>query len=258
MTLTTPALATDLGLAIRAEWTKLRSLRSTYWLLAAYAAISIGLGAALVNNAVNHHVRGRSPAATGSWYHGLEAGQVVLAILGALMASGEYGTGTIRTTLAAVPVRGRVLAAKAITIGLASAVLGAVTAFAAFALAQPILARHGLSVSLIDPTALRGVALATVASTGVGLLGLALGLIIRHTAGAIAAATMAMLGLAAIAASLPPSWAATKYVLPQPEFGILTPNSDYLRQAPATAVFFGYVAVLLAIAAVSFQRRDAS
>jgi ABC-2 type transport system permease protein len=142
-------------------------------------------------------------------------------------------------------------------IALAAAV-GLVQAYAMFAVAQPILAGRGLDVPLTDPTALRGGAWATPATAGVALLGLGTGLLLRYTAGAVSTVLMVMLGIPIIGLFLPRSWSAMTKDLPADAgWALFTPSRHALEVGAAAAVFFGYVAVLLASAALALIRRDA-
>src|SRR5215211_4846737 len=127
-------------------------------------------------------------------------------VLGVLVATGEYGTGTIRATFAAVPSRTRVLFAKAISFSLVTLVSGAVQSSAAFLAARPILANRSIEVELLTPAAWRGVAMATLAVVGAGLFGLAAGLLLRHSAGAIGAVIGVMWVVSGLAMLLPASW----------------------------------------------------
>jgi ABC-2 type transport system permease protein len=253
-----------------AEWTKFRSVRSSVWTLLIATVLTVGLGVLFLGTVLDDYERmtaaeraSHDLAATGAWYHGLPVGQVVIAILGVLVASSEYGTGTIRTTLAAVPSRIRVLAAKTVSVAVVALVAGAVQATAMFLVALPILADRSVDMSLTDPTALRGVALATLATMGMGLLGLGFGLLIRHSPGAIGAVVGVLLVISLFAPLLPASVEGFgKYLPPHAAwamFGIAGADEEAVTLAPgpATAVFFGYVAALLVVAGMLFRRRDA-
>ena len=175
--------------ALRAEWTKLISLRSTKWTL----AIST-VGALLVTFLSAHSVLHKP----GGWYHGFDPTNQVLAglavfalalgVLGVLAMTGEYGTGTIRSSLAAMPRRDTLMAAKVIVVGALTFVVGEVAAFATFFFGQAILSSGGApTAALGQPGVLRAVTLTGAFLSLFALLGLGLGIVIRHTAGAIAA-----------------------------------------------------------------------
>lgn len=246
---------------VRSEWTKFRTVRSSYWTLLIAAALTVGLGLLWLPVMVdlNEDATAADPAAEGWWYEGLHVGILAVMILGALMASAEHGTGTIRASLTAVPARWRLLAGKAVTIAAVTLVTGAVQAAAAFLAARPILAGHGLSVPLTDPVAWRGVGLASLAMLAAGLFGLGFGLLIRHTAGAIGAVVTVIFVVGLLGSLLPASWGAAKFLPANALYAMFTPGDGgaTLPAGPGAAVFSGYLVVLLAAAAVSFHRRDA-
>ncbi len=173
--------------AMRAEWTKLVSLRSTRWTLLV-TAVGTLLVTFLSTRSALHHPRG--------WYQGfdptnqsmagLALASLALGVLGVLVISGEYGTGTIRSSLAAVPRRGVLLTAKIAVVGLCALVIGEVLSFVAFFEGQAVLSGGAPTASLGQPGVLRVVALSGAFLALFALLGLGLGAVIRHTAGAIA------------------------------------------------------------------------
>jgi ABC-2 type transport system permease protein len=133
--------------AVHAEWTKLRTLPGTGWLLLATAALTVTVGA-VAANAVSCPVTGClaghvDPARVG--LTGVDLGQAIVAILAVTAVSGEYGTGMIRVTLAATPRRWRVLAAKAAVVSAATLAAGAVAVLASVLLGGLLLARHGIA-----------------------------------------------------------------------------------------------------------------
>jgi len=175
--------------AVRAEWTKLASLRSTKWTLAV-AAVGGLLVTLLSAHSASHH--------THQWYQGfdptnqalagLAIGPLALGVLGVLAMTGEYGTGTIRSSLAAVPRRDTLLTAKVIVVGGLTLLVGEVLAFATFLFGQVLLSAGGApTAALGQPGVLRAVVLSGAFLALFALLGLGLGTLIRHTAGAIAA-----------------------------------------------------------------------
>ncbi|MEU8547862.1 ABC transporter permease [Streptomyces roseoverticillatus] len=170
--------------ALAAEWTKIRSVRSTVWTLSVMVAIVVGVGLliALAVNASNSTMNGTTPLAAG--FFSLMLGMICVITLGVLTISTEYGTGMIRTTLTACPDRVRVLAAKAIVF---------------FALAFVVTLVSTVVVGMADVALLDdqtefaaggGEWLKTTVGTSlfVGLLGLVslgVGTLLRHSAGAI-------------------------------------------------------------------------
>jgi ABC-2 type transport system permease protein len=109
--------ASTFGDVLRSEWTKLRSVRSTFWALTATVVLGIGLGAAISAAAAHGYARS-SVSGKLSWdptavsLDGIGIATLAIAVLGVLCVSSEYSSGMIRTSLIAVPKRGRVLAAK--------------------------------------------------------------------------------------------------------------------------------------------------
>jgi ABC-2 type transport system permease protein len=167
--------------ATRMEWIKLRSLRSTWWTLAITGAAAIGLGvtAGLGNTNVSGDL-------TNDVLVGISPGLLFAGILGVLVMTAEYSSGMIRATLAVIPNRRLLLAAKAAVFGTMTLVVGETTAFLAFFAGGAAL-RHGISApTLSQPGVLRAVLLSGTAFCLIGLLGLGLGAIIRHTPAAIA------------------------------------------------------------------------
>src|SRR5215475_7406561 len=194
-----PPAAGRAGLAgaIRSEFTKLRSVRSTYWTLLAMIIVSVGIGALFsagdasrVSGAVSAADRAAALAharaynVSGSLI-GLLIGQLVIAVLGALTITSEYSTGMIRTSLTAVPRRGTVYAAKAVVFTLVALLAGLVTSFGSYFIGQAIFATHHLNSSLGQPGVLRAVVGGGLFLAVCGLLSYGIGALLRSTAGAI-------------------------------------------------------------------------
>jgi ABC-2 type transport system permease protein len=170
----------------RMEWIKLRSVRSTWWLavaaVVAMAAAGIGVGLGY---------RSHTPVATAAQIldnslGGAILAQLLLGALGVLVVTGEYGTGMIRSTFAAVPRRRTVLAAKVAVCGVAAIVVGLVASFAGYLGGQ--LAIRGTAIpaaSLGDPVVLRAVLLTGVYLGATALIGVGIGTIVRHSGAAI-------------------------------------------------------------------------
>ena len=139
--------------AIASEFTKLRSVRSTYWTLGALFIVSVGLGIAIAAgtaaNFADHPFQKVGFDATqtslGAFF---ELGQLIIAVIGAMVITSEYSTGMIRTSLTAQPRRGVVYAAKAIAFGAVALVISVVTAFVAFLAGQAMYASSGVGASL--------------------------------------------------------------------------------------------------------------
>ena len=172
------------------EWLKLRSVRSTAWILLAFAAGLIGL-AILVLSHENWATMSPSDREnfdpTNDGFAGLALGQLAFGVLGVLMITSEFSSGMIRATFAAVPRRPLLLAAKAGVLGGVTLAAGEVLAFASFALGEAVLKSPAPHASLGQPGVLRAVLMAGAYPALIALIGLGLGAIIRHTAGAISA-----------------------------------------------------------------------
>jgi hypothetical protein len=169
-----------LAQAARMEWIKLRSLRSTWWTLAVTVAGTVGIGAAVGLNS-----RNASADLINNALAGVVPGLLLVGALGVLTMTSEYSSGTIRATLAAIPRRPLVLAAKAAVFGAVTLIAGEAAAFIAF-FAAAATVRHGIAApALGQPGVLRAVVLTGAAFCLIGLLGLGLGAIIRHSAAAV-------------------------------------------------------------------------
>jgi ABC-type transport system involved in multi-copper enzyme maturation permease subunit len=139
--------------AIASEFTKIRSVRSTYWTLAALLVVSIGVGAAITagqaaNFTHNPPNKAGFDATQTSLAAFFEIGQLIIAVIGALAITSEYSTGMIRTSLTAQPRRGTIYAAKAIVLTSVALVVSLVTSFIAFFVGQALLSGTGVSASL--------------------------------------------------------------------------------------------------------------
>ena len=165
----------------RMEWIKLRSLRSTWWTLAITAAGAIGMAIVIGVNTKN-----AAGDLTNNALAGMVPGLLLMGVLGVLMTTSEYTSGMIRATLAAIPNRPLLLAAKAAVFGAVALAVGEAAAFISF-LAGGAALRHGIPApTLSQPGVLRAVVLSGAGFCLLGLLGLGLGAIIRHTPAAIA------------------------------------------------------------------------
>jgi ABC-2 type transport system permease protein len=188
---------------------------------------------------------------------GVQLAQLAVGVLGVLLVAGEYATGTIRVSLAAVPRRLPVLWGKAIVLALATLVL----CLAAFLVGQSILSAERLDISLRHPGVARAVLGSTLLLSAVGLLGLGLGALLRSTAGAVAGLFGLLFGPQLLAGLLPADWSDTLYpYLPVPAgAAVANVQPDPAALAPWTGfgLFCLYTGVLLALAAWQLRRRDA-
>jgi ABC-2 type transport system permease protein len=199
--------------ALRAEWTKLRTVAGPYWLVATAAVLTAGLSAATVS-AVTCAAAGCGVDAPRIALTGVQLGQAVVAVLAVMVVGDEYRTGMIRTTLAAVPSRATVLAAKSVVVAgatLVAAVPGVLGAWLAGRLILPgqgFTAAHGYPpLSLTDAATARAVAGSVLYLTLVALLGLGLAAVVRDAATGVGV-VLGVLYVAPILASIvtDPDW----------------------------------------------------
>ena len=172
------------------EWLKLRSTRSTWWTLLIFAAGMIGIAILVLSHQHWASMNAADRASfdpTNDSYAGLALGQLAVGVLGVLAITSEFSSGLIRATFAAAPRRPLVLAAKTAVVGAVALVAGEILAFAAFAAGEAVLSAAAPHAALAQPGVLRAVLMAGAYPALVGLIGLGLGAVIRHTAGAISA-----------------------------------------------------------------------
>ncbi|MFJ8541179.1 ABC transporter permease subunit [Streptomyces sp. NPDC093586] len=179
-----PVVPTHLGHALASEWTKIRSVRSTMWTLGVFVLLVLGIGtlAGVVVASSSTDASGENALSLG--FFGLLLGSMCVITLGVLTTASEYGTGMIRTTMTACPSRGRVLVAKAIVFFLVAFVVTLVSATLVALLHVALLEDHGT----VPPTGeewLKSTVGISLYIALLGLLSLAVGSVIRHSAGAI-------------------------------------------------------------------------
>ena len=253
------------GLAL-AEWTKLRTLRSTYWTLLAAAAAMAGFGALLCAAYARHLTPASRAALDPAAYSqsGFFLAQLAIGVLGVLTVTGEYATGSIRSTLAAAPQRITMLAAKAAVFTAVAFLTGLAGSLAAFFLGQAIFAAEGIQEHLGGPGTLRAVLGAALYLAVLGLLALGLGALTRRTAGALAILIAVLIFLPVSVGALPPAWqdhinpylpsAAGQAIIGATKFA---PPGHPLSPWTGFAVLCGYTAAVLTAAAISISQRDA-
>jgi len=254
------------GDALRSEWTKLRSVRSTFWALTATVVLGIALGA-LISAAAAHGYAKFTASEKLSWdptgvsQSGMLIAQVAIAVLGVLCISSEYSSGMIRTSLIAVPKRGRVLAAKSLVFAVVTFVVGEVTCFAAFFAGQALISGHAPHAALGDPGVARAVAGGGLYLIALAVLSVAAGALLRHPAAAIAAMVGLLFVLPAIAQALPDSWRNPVTEFWPTQAGSQLTSVDIaahtLQPWPGFAVMCLFVAIVYAIAWTLLDRRDA-
>ena len=242
------------------------SLRSTRWTLLVAVIAMVGIG--IIISAVQMgHWSQMSPSDRASFnpvdvsLGGWHLARLAIGVLGVLVISGEYSTGSIRSTFAAVPRRLPVLWGKAGVFAVVTFGLMLPSAFVAFVASQAILTDHHVETSLGSPHVARAVIGSALFLTVLGLLGLALGALVRNTAGGIAAFAGLMFVLPGLDALLPASWgnAINPYLPLSAGSAIMgiRPDSSSLSPWAGFAVFCGYTVVLGALAAYLLVRRDA-
>lgn len=279
--------------ALRSEFTKIRSVRSTYWTLFALVVVCIGIGAlfswgevqqlhrlasggggvfrngrpgaAPVSAVATVAARDRGRAATTSLF-GLLFGQLIIVVLGALTVTSEYSTGMIRTSLTSMPRRGTIFAAKAAVFGAIALVVGLITTFLAFFVGQAILSTQHVNTTLGQPNVLRTVIGGGLFLAVCGLLAFGIGALLRHTAGAITVSIGLLFVLYILSQFLPGSpsgWFGAadfdKWIPFNAGGGIWERFSGTNMFSPwiGFGVFCGYAAVAIIAGLFLFRKRDA-
>jgi ABC-2 type transport system permease protein len=259
------------GHLMLAEWTKIRSVRSTVWSLAVFVVATLGLTALFCWLTVHAIQTGRAPRRSADLLTdpvtfilqtGLGFGQLAICVLGALTMTTEYSTGVIRASLLAVPKRLPVLAAKCVVFASMIFVIAEIVAFLSFFIGRAII-HPVVNVSLGQPEVTRAVIGAGLYLTVLGLFALAIGSLIRHSAGAIAAVIGLVLVVGPLLGLLDSygwgrhvhDWFPTQagaYVtrIQQASDQVLSPWQGF-------AVFCAWTALLLAAGAYLLKRRDA-
>jgi ABC-2 type transport system permease protein len=251
---------------IRSEWTKLWSLRSTRWalLLSVVAMAGLGILVSAVQMAHWNQMSAGDRAtfsaidvSLGGWHIAVLA----IGVLGVLVITGEYSTGQIRSTFAAVPHRLPVLWAKTLVYAVVTFVLMLVASLVAFSGSQPILRSHHVATTLTAPHVARAVVGTPLFLTATAVLALALGALVRNTAGGIALFAGLMFVLPGITAILPNSWGDTisPYLPLNAGSSITALHADphTLSAWPGFALYAAYALAALAVSAVLLVRRDA-
>ncbi|MFE2373294.1 ABC transporter permease [Streptomyces sp. NPDC059398] len=194
---------------LRAEWIKIRSVRSTLWTLLLMLVTAVGVSVLLSALAASKWDTA-SPAdhrkilndPVGAIFGGLGLAELVICVLGVLVVTSEYSSGTIRASVLAVPKRAPMLAAKALVFAALTLVAGEIAAFASFLAGARLLHPHA-PIALSDPGVLKAVAGTGLFLAAMGVFALAVGALIRHTAGAVAGVITFVLVLSPLASSLP-------------------------------------------------------
>jgi len=251
------------------EWTKIRSVRSTVWTLIIFAVVSLGLTGLftwLTIRALNSG-RGARSATIGAdpvnfiLGTGLGLGQLAICVLGVLVITSEYSSGTIRASLLAVPRRIPMLIAKGVVFSVLVFVIGEAVTFGSFYIGAAIVHSH-FPVSLSQPGVTRAVIGSGLYLTVLGLFALAIGSLIRHTAGAVTTVIGLVLVVFNLTALLPYSWGAHIHAyMPTVAGQLITQDKQQAGQLLTAwqgfGVFCAWTALLLIAGAYLLKRRDA-
>ncbi len=244
--------------AARMEWIKLRSLRSTWWALGVTVAGAIGVAVA-----VGVNTEDAAADLTNNALAGIALGLLLTGVLGVLAMTGEYSSGMIRATLAAIPNRPLVLAAKAAVFGVVALAVGEAAAFIAFFAGGAALPGGIAAPTLGQPGVLRAVVLSGAGYCLIGLLGLGLGAIIRHTPAAIAVLVGGVYVVAQLVAAFAPA------IMPYLPIAIVANSLGVVQPVPiegqlhflspwaGLGMLCLYSAVTLGVGAWLLARRDA-
>lgn len=264
-----PARRPGFGRLMLGEWTKFRSVRSTIWALILLVVLDLGFTVLFTWLTVSQwdksgaasHAATRADPTTLILGTGLEFSQLTICVLGVLVITSEYSTGMIRASLLAVPKRLPMLAAKALVFGLVVLLVGLAVSFASFFIGAPIL-HSKAPISLSDPGVLGAVVGGGMYLAVLGLFALAIGAIVRHSAGAITGVIGFVLVLSPLALLLPGTIGKEIHAYLPVAAGQLITQA---RQAPhdllspwqGFGIFCLWTMALLIVAAVLLKRRDA-
>ncbi|MEU0812338.1 ABC transporter permease [Streptomyces sp. NPDC005970] len=242
---------------LRSEWAKLWSVRSTGLALGATALLTVAIGAVVGAN----HSSGNGDGTTGPVQFtllGIQFSQLIVAVLGVMVAAGEYSTGTIRATLTAVPRRLPVLWAKAAVFGAVAFATLLATAFATFAISQSFLSGTDQEAALTDPGIARALVGAAAGIALIGVISLALGAALRGVPAGIGAYIGGLLLVPEVVGALPFGEDAVAYFPSRTLEALMATGSAADLLAPGTALvaLCAWVAVALGAAGLLLRRRD--
>jgi ABC-2 type transport system permease protein len=250
--------ATVINRHLKGEWTKLRTLPSTWRTAALAGVMAIGFTAAVDLSQLSRHSmtaqQYQSFDATSASLFGVIIAATLLGALAVRTVTAEYATGMIRITFSAMPARQLVLGAKAATVAALVFPIALLVDIAGFALGQQIFTGDHLQVALSHPGVPRAIVFGAVAASLIAIIGVGL---IRHTAGATTTLTMIIVGDVILGQLLPaglrqylPGTAAQAAITVHRSAGLLTPNA-------AIAVLGAYAAIALAAALIRVAHHDA-
>jgi len=247
---------------LRAEWVKMVSVRSTWWTVATTFLIGAGLTILMCWGNADWLASPEADESPGSFItFGTMFTPILAVIFGALLVTTEYGTRMIHATFAAVPARGKVLTAKALLAGAVMFVVGLVTALVAYAGGNIFFEREGIGIAL-EGDMLRAVVGGGLALAGMAVFTVAVGFLLRHTAGTISLVLALIMILGNLVNIVPGElgeWL-TK-LMPgnavMPVANVVSFNPNLLEPWTGFAVFLAECAAVVAVAWVMLRRRDA-
>jgi ABC-2 type transport system permease protein len=251
---------------VSSEWVKLRTLRSTVWSYAVLVAFAIGIAALMgasirVPNSIPASAQVSLLGQASTFW--IFAGQLVVAVLGVLVISGEYGTGMIRSTLTAVPRRLPALWAKTLVLFVVTFVVSLVASLAAYGTASTFLATQKVSAPLTDSHLILPILDGALYLSLVAVFSLGIGTIVRSSAGGLAVALGVILVLPILFSIPPVHWMreVSPYLLSNAglgSFGLnLSDASSSLQSWQQILIVFAWAAVSLALGAIMLTKRDA-
>jgi ABC-2 type transport system permease protein len=266
-----PAGKGGFGHLLLSEWTKVRSVRSTVWSLILFVLITIGFTVLITavtsatwnsgRNGGADHLTILADPTNFILSVGIFLGQLTICVLGALVITTEYSTGVIRASLLAVPKRIPMLAAKAVVFAILILILAEIVTVGSFLVGSAIM-HSRFAVSLGDPGVTRAVLGTGLYLAVLGLFALAIGSLIRHTAGAVATVIGVVLVVPILASLLPGSWGAHIHAYLPSQAGSLISQAhqhsgDLLSPWQGFGVLCVWTALLLGAAFYLLRRRDA-
>ncbi|HEX4787919.1 MAG TPA: ABC transporter permease subunit [Actinospica sp.] len=257
------------GGTLRSEWTKIRSVKSTLWTLAAAIVIAVGISALGNWGQASHTTESAAQLMSRDLTYrsmfGIMLGQLVMVVFGALAVTSEYATGMIRTSLSAQPRRLPVFFAKLVIVAVVAFVVGEIISFASFLTGAHFWAAKGVTLSLGSTHgALQAVFGGGLYLTGAALLAFGIGAALRHTAGAITLGVFLLFVVTIITNFMPDSWQADMDKWLPANAGSQVWATQHTADVGTAfgawagfAVYMGYAVIALLVGLVVFQRKDA-
>ncbi|HVW80148.1 MAG TPA: hypothetical protein VHB69_04320 [Mycobacteriales bacterium] len=257
---------TELRQLMRAEWIKLRSLRSSKWTILALVTTTVGLGALISFEAASHfhtfsaHDK-RTWDPTNNSLAGTAFGELAVAVLGVLAITAEYSSGTIRSSVAAAPRRTPLVIAKMLVYGGVALLVGEVISFASYFIGQSLHSGRAPMSHIGDPGVIRAVAMTGGYLALVCLMALGVGFALRHTAGAISSMVALLIVLPSVFAALPTgAQNAVERFMPEQiaasSTGAVLPEAHFFGPWTGLGLLCLYTTVALAFGSWRFVGRD--